>query len=334
MKIIKGFFKTVLALVLTVIVLVAAFFAYMIFRPAKIKGEYLTDETYEVKDEYKTKVILDCDNSLGSFWEVDDGLVLSYLLNKPEAELLGITTTFGNRTYDHKYTINQLKQAGREDVPLFKGEQTPLDGKTEAAEFIAEQVAKYPGEVTIIAAGPVGNIAAASVIYPDLFDEVREIVIMGGYTEDLSLGSREIDELNLSADYEATYKIINSGAKVTIMTGQACLDAPFYFSDLNKLENFPYNWKFFLLFWTCLQKLGLGNDYFVLWDLLPTVYVFHPEYFDENIVHINSTLDDLEKGMLKITDDESAPQINLPEGIADKESFFFDLFIQWNKQGR
>ncbi len=333
MKIIKTILKSILIILLAVIVAIAGFTAFMVLRPAEIKGQYSDVKIDSQMGETK-KVLLDCDNSLGSFWEVDDGLVISYLLNKPEADLLGITTTFGNRTYDHKYSVRQLKQAGREDVALFKGEQTPEEGVTQAAEFIAQQIEKYPGEVTIIAAGPVGNIAAAAEVYPDLYEDVKEIVIMGGYTEDLSLGSREIDELNLSADYMATYEIINSGAKVTIMTGQACLDAPFYFSDLRKLENFPNNWKFFLFFWTCLQKLGLGNDYFVLWDLLPTVYAFHPEYFEENLVHINSTTEDLQKGMLKITDDESAPVINLPDGIADTENFFDDLFTQWNKQGR
>lgn len=333
-KFFKTLFKTVLYILLAVIVIAGTFTAFMVYRPAESRGEYLVTNEYEVKAEYQTKVILDCDNSLGSFWEVDDGLVLSYLLNKPEANLLGVTTTFGNRTYNHKYTVKQLAQADREDVSLFKGEQKPNDGVTAAARFIAEEVAKYPGEVTIIAAGPVGNVAAAAEIDSNFYENVKEIVIMGGYTEDLSLGSREIDELNLSADYKATHEIINSGAKVTIMTGQACLDAPFYFSDLRKLENFPANWKFFLFFWTGLQKVGLGNDFFVLWDLLPTVYAFHPEYFEENLVHINSTLDDLQTGMLKITDDESAPVINLPNGIANTDAFFEDLFIHWNKQGK
>ena len=325
-KLIRG----ILSLVVAAIIIFVMLAAFMVMRSPEKQGQYKVDD-YEVKDEFKQKVILDCDNSMGSFWEVDDGLVLSYLLNKPEADLLGVTTTFGNRTYKHKYTVNMLEQLEITDLPLFEGKRQPSDGTTDAAKFIAEQVGKYPGEVVIIAAGPVGNIAAAAKLDPDFYQNVKEIVIMGGYTEDLSLGSLEIDELNLSVDYKATYEVLHSGAKVTIMTGQACLDAPFYYNDLRKLENYPMNWKFFMFFWTCIQTVGLGNEYFVLWDLLPTVYVFHPEYFKENLVYVGATYDDLKEGMLKITDDESAPLVNLPEGIIDTDRFFEDLFVQWNK---
>ena len=333
MKFIKFIGKTILSIILIVIIAIGGFFGYFLVVKDKNADQYITD-SYSVDDKDKVKILLDCDNSMGSFWEVDDGLVLSYLLNKPEADLLGVTTTFGNRTYQHKYTEEMLIQSDRTDVPLYQGEQTSEDGITEAAIFLAETVAKHPGEVTIIAAGPVGNLEAAYQYDPEFFNNVKQITVMGGYTEDLSLGSRNIDELNLSADYKASYPMINSGARVTIMTGQACLDAPFYFKDITKLSNFPTNWKFFCVFWTCLQKLGLGNNYFVLWDLLPTIYVFHPEYFEDNEVYVNSTENDLSKGMLVITQDGTGSMVNIPDGIADKDGFYFDLLTTLNRQGK
>ncbi|MBN2879407.1 MAG: nucleoside hydrolase [Clostridia bacterium] len=332
MKVVKKILKGILFFILSIVVLVAGFFAIIIFNNSN--GEDYTKDSYEVNEEDKIKVILDCDNSLGSFWEVDDGLVLSYLLNKPEADLLGVTTTFGNRTYDHKYTVNMLEKAGRTDIPVFKGEQTPNDGITDAAIFLAETVAMYPGEVSIIAAGPVGNLAAAYEYDNNFYNNVKQITVMGGYTEDLTMGNREIDELNLSADYKATYEMINSGANVTIMTGQACLDAPFKFSDFKKLKYFPADWEFFCAFWTVLNKVGTGNNYFVVWDMLPTIYMFHPEYFEDNYIYINSTLEDLEKGYLKISDSGEGARINVPDGIFDTESFFEDMFVNLNRQGR
>lgn len=328
MKVLKIIGKTILYILLAIIIFVLGFFAYKTF----ISNNDYVEDSYYVGDEEKIKVILDCDNTLGSFWEVDDGLVLSYLLNKPEANLLGITTTFGNRTYDHKYTEKMLEKTNRTDIPLFKGEQTPDQGITDAARFLAETVAKYPGEVTIIAAGPVGNLEAAAQIDPDFYKNVKQITVMGGYTEDLELGNRDVPELNLSADYKATHTLINSGAKVTIMTGQACLDAPFYFSDFPKLKNFPLSWKFQCVFWTCLNKIGTGNNYFVMWDLLPTIYVFHPEYFEDNYVYVNSTLADLEKGMLKLSDNDTGDLINIPDGISNLDEFYNDLLINLNRQ--
>jgi purine nucleosidase len=333
MKVIKFIGKAILSIMLIVILAIGGFFGYFLVMKHKDAGQYIS-ESYSVDDKDKVKILLDCDNSMGSFWEVDDGLVLSYLLNKPQADLLGVTTTFGNRTYKHKYTEEMLIQSGRTDVPLYQGEQTSEDDITDAAIFLAETVAKYPGEVTVIAAGPVGNLEAAYQYDKEFFNNVQQITVMGGYTEDLSLGSKKIDELNLSADYKASYAMINSGAKVTIMTGQACLDAPFYFKDLTKLSNFPTNWKFFCIFWTCLQKLGLGNNYFVLWDLLPTIYVFHPEYFEDNFVYINSTPEDLSEGMLVISQDGAGSMVNIPDGIADKDGFYSDLLTTLNRQGK
>lgn len=330
MKIIKLIGKIVLSILLIIIVCILGFFTLKTF----ISNNDFVEVSYVVPDEDKIKVILDCDNSLGSYWEVDDGLVLSYLLSKPEADIIGITTTFGNRTYDHKYTENMLKKAGRTEIPLYKGEQTPDEGITDAARFLAEAVAKYPGEITIIAAGPVGNLEAAAQVDPNFYKNVKQITVMGGYTEDLSLGNMDVPELNLSADYKATQAMIESGARVTIMTGQACLDAPFNFKDFPKLRNFPYFWKFQCVFWTSLNKLGTGNNYFVMWDLLPTIYVFHPEFFEDNNVYVNSTISDLEKGMLKISESQEGYLINIPDGIDDTEGFYNDLFINLNRQGR
>ncbi|MFO7611493.1 MAG: nucleoside hydrolase [Clostridia bacterium] len=332
MKILKILGMTVLILLLCIIIAALGFFAYMTL--AQGKSKQFSEEAYQVARDDKIKVILDCDNTLGSFWEVDDGLVLSYILNKPEADLLGITTTFGNRTYDHKYTVRMLKKADRTDIPLFKGEQASDDGVTDAARFLAETVAKYPGEVTIIAAGPVGNLEAASQVDPEFFNNVGQIIVMGGYTEDLSLGNRDVPELNLSADYMASHAMINSGARVTVMTGQACLDAPFYFKDFPKLGNFPLYWKFQSVFWTVLNKAGTGNDYFIMWDMLPAVYAFHPEYFEDNFVYVSSTAGDLQRGMLRLSEDESGVLINIPAGIEDKDGFYRDVFINLNRQGK
>lgn len=329
MKVLKTVFKILIVLLLAVIIFILGFFSFHTFRANDYENVPASADSQD-----KIKVILDCDNSLGSYWEVDDGLVLSYLLNKPEAELLGVTTTFGNRTYDHKYTERMLKKAGRTNLPLYKGEQTSNEGITEAAHFLAEAAAEFPGEISIIAAGPVGNLEAAAQIDPDFYKNVGQITVMGGYTENLDLGNRDVPELNLSADYEASFKLITSEARVTIMTGQACLDAPFRFSDFPKLSNFPNYWKFQSVFWTVLNRLGTGNNYFILWDLLPTIYVFHPEYFDDNPIYINSSVEDLSKGMLRISDSKDGHIINIPEGITDKEAFYEDFFTQLNRQGK
>ena len=66
------------------------------------------------------RVIYDCDNTMGlPLKEVDDGLTLLYLLGRPDIELLGVTTTFGNGTAGQAYAQTQklLQQAGRAEIP-------------------------------------------------------------------------------------------------------------------------------------------------------------------------------------------------------------------------
>ncbi|MBN2851725.1 MAG: nucleoside hydrolase [Clostridia bacterium] len=325
-KIIRGLLKTVLVLLTVIIVMVAGYIGYFMLFTSN--ADY--SDNMRIVDQTEL-VIVDCDNSMGSFWEVDDGMVIAYLMNKPEANLLGITTTFGNKTYDHKYTVMMLEKLDRADTPLYKGEQQADSETTEAAKFLAEKAAANPGQITIIAAGPLGNLKAAYDLDHDFFKNVKEIVIMGGYTEPLILGSREVSELNLSADYQASYEVLYSEAKITLMTAQACLDAPFYFKDLKNLKNFPLSWKFQNLFWLTLQKLGLGNNYYVLWDLLPASYAFNNEYFDNQEVYLNSSLDDLKTGTIIYNTSGEGKLINMPKGIRETEKFYDDLFLNWNR---
>ena len=82
------------------------------------------------------------------------------------------------------------------------------------------------------------------------------------------------------------------------------------------------------------NKIGTGNNYFVVWDMMPTIYVFHPEYFENNQVYINSTLAELEQGYLKISDEELGVSVNVPDGISDIQGFYRDMFVNLNRQGR
>jgi purine nucleosidase len=111
------------------------------------------------------KVILDCDNTMGlPFHEVDDGLALLYLLRIPEIDLLGVTTTFGNGSLKQvlHQTVNLLADLGSE-LDVYEGEDRKRKGKeTPAARYLVEQAQKWGRDLTIIATGPMGNLAVAS----------------------------------------------------------------------------------------------------------------------------------------------------------------------------
>lgn len=148
----------------------------------------------------KKKVIIDCDPG------IDDSLALILALNSPELEIVGITTVSGNVKADQgaKNALKVLKLLNREDIPVYIGEDVPLErelitaqdthgedglGETNYEEadvqinyggvdFILENSRK--GDISIIALGPLTNLATAIERDEEGFNMINEIVSMGG----------------------------------------------------------------------------------------------------------------------------------------------------------
>jgi len=278
------------------------------------------------------RIIFDCDNTMGlKFKEIDDGLALLYLLGRPDVEILGITTTFGNGTIDDVYSQTQslIAQLDRADIPVHKGEGQRGQESTEAAEFLVETIAAFPNEISLLATGPLGNLHAASNIFSDFFSNLKQIVCMGGYISQLRIGWREIAELNLSADPEASYVVLNAPCPVTLMNAQTCLQAAFTWSDLSKLNFWSKKTRRIVQNWLLTFGIYCGVPQFYLWDLLPAVYLSYPDIFDTNRVRITSTLKDLESGTLLIDSGKDLPQVNMPSTIKDPCRFKELLFEAW-----
>ncbi|GAA3363770.1 nucleoside hydrolase [Saccharopolyspora gregorii] len=208
------------------------------------------------------KVLLDCDPG------IDDALAIAYAHGSPELELVGITTVAGNVGLDHT-TNNALRLTGffGMDVPVVAGADRPLvrdvvladevhggnglggvrlpaatsgvrDGH--AVDFIIDTVAAAPGEISLVAVGPLTNVALAVRKEPRLVEQVREFVIMGGsYTR----GNRTpAAEFNVLADPEAAAVAFGAGWRTTMigldLTAQARATAAVRgrFAGLGRLE--------------------------------------------------------------------------------------------------
>jgi purine nucleosidase len=140
----------------------------------------------------KMKIILDTD--IGD--DIDDAWALAFLISHQNFEPLGVTITHGNTPARMKIACKLLHITGRGDIPVAVGRKTS-DGYFQqyawaedftakqpitqpAADFIVEQVKKYPGEVTILAVGPLQNLADALRREPNLPKLVKRVVLMGG----------------------------------------------------------------------------------------------------------------------------------------------------------
>ena len=174
--------------------------------------------------------IVDTDVSLGTpRAEIDDGAALICLRRSMGERVLAVTTVHGNVDVEAATWNAQRLCAWLDwDAPVYPGADRPLQedptwfagwqagyGPTQpwpeppadgvAAEAIVDLVREQPGRVTLIALGPLTNLAAALTLDPEIAGLVREVVCMGG-----SLNADE-PEFNFRCDPEAARIVLDAG---------------------------------------------------------------------------------------------------------------------------
>ena len=185
-----------------------------------------------------TSVIIDCDPGY------DDAIALLLALGSPELKLLGVTTVAGNQTLA-KTTANAIRvldHAGADHLPVSAGAQRPLvrrpqvsaaihgdsgldgarlpaparrPGPAHAVDWIADAVAASEEPVTLIATGPMTNVALALARHPQLESSLARIVFMGG-----AIGEGNVTpaaEFNVWADPEAARRVLCCGVPLTMV---------------------------------------------------------------------------------------------------------------------
>lgn len=285
----------------------------------------------------KQKIVIDCDNTFGVPGRpIDDGQAILYVLGNPDFELLGITTTYGNGPIEDVYEATKwlVGRSISPDIPVFKGNSRIGEPSTEASEFLVRTVARYPGEVSLVAIGSMGNIHRAAQDDTAFYTNLRSIVCMGGYRHRLPVqGWSSIPELNLSRDPEASYGMLNAPCPVTIFDAHVCLEAPFGLRELHRWYEFDKRAYYIQLDYLLanLDELSEPTDY--LWDLLPVVYLVRPELFRENHVRLLSTVEELGKGVLRSKSIEPGKEhtLNAPDLITDIDEFYRELFSSWKR---
>src|SRR5882762_2371441 len=182
------------------------------------------------------KVIIDTD--IGD--DIDDAFAVALALRSPELQILGITTTFGDTETRAKLLDRFLAEVGRPDIPVAAG--TPSPPKTtltqrryaegghfakpshpNAVAFLLEQIHRYPGQITLIAIGPLMNIGAAIDKDSATFSKLKRVVMMGGSVKrgygDLGFGPPQPSqpEWNILNDIRSAQKLFASGVPLFVM---------------------------------------------------------------------------------------------------------------------
>jgi len=183
----------------------------------------------------------------------DDSMALMLALQSPEVEILGITTVAGNESVETATVdvLRMLEIAGQPEIPVYAGADMPLvheksdyavrnygrwysdeppaappgDFASKKAEdeqavpFIVRTVMARPGQVTIVAIGPLTNIAQAIRSHADFAANVKRLVIMGGAVALLPDGAGNITpnaEFNFWVDPEAAQATLRSGIPIEL----------------------------------------------------------------------------------------------------------------------
>lgn len=182
------------------------------------------------------KVIIDTD--IGD--DVDDAFALALAVKSPELEILGVTTTFGDTEARARIADRLLGEVGRADVPVLAGRATatknPMSQRRygdggrlaraphgDAVEFLLGQIRKYPGEITLVAIGPLMNVGAAIDKDAATFRKLQRVVLMGGSVRrgygDLGYTApvAPMAEWNILNDVASAQKLFTAGVPLYVM---------------------------------------------------------------------------------------------------------------------
>lgn len=183
----------------------------------------------------------------------DDAITLLALLGRRDVQLLGVSTTHGNAPLSAT-THNAralLTLASREEVPVYAGALGPLVREPvyapqihgvgglggvplpeptrpvkeeHAALALIRQLCAQPGEITLLATGPLTNLALAERLRPGVLRQAQQIIVMGGSLESGAprLGDRLGNttpraEFNAYADPHAFDVVLKAGAKLSLI---------------------------------------------------------------------------------------------------------------------
>jgi inosine-uridine nucleoside N-ribohydrolase len=171
--------------------------------------------------------------------DIDDAFALGLLLASPEIEIVGITTAWGDTALRMRLLERLLRDTGHAGIPLAQGITTanptpftqaryaqrgaaPAQAPA-AVDFLLQQIRQRPGQITLLALGPLTNIGATIARDPATFRQLKQVVMMGGsvragYRKSQYVLARPADkEYNIVSDVGGAKALFAAGVPIVMM---------------------------------------------------------------------------------------------------------------------
>ncbi|MBU2979377.1 nucleoside hydrolase [Alteromonas sp. C1M14] len=277
------------------------------------------------------KIILDTDPG------IDDAMAIFFAFQHPDIEVLGLTTVYGNVPVSMaaKNALTLCEMADQ-DIPVTQGVGMPWVGPESSyahfvhgddgfgntfpepsereldprssAQFIVDMARKYPGEITLVAIGPLGNLALALRLEPELPKLVKGVSIMGGAAF-VPGNVTPVAEANIWNDAHAAAIVFDAKWPLTMFGLDVTLKTPFTLPFLDKLEDNNEKLGGFVKrasqFYADFYSQNRPDRVCFFHDAFPLAHLLHPELFIIKRGHARVGTSELDRGQTVIAPEGS-----------------------------
>lgn len=300
------------------------------------------------------KVIIDCDPG------IDDSLALIMALKSPRLAVQAVTAVTGNVTADTGLdNIHRvLDLVGEEALPTARGPLHPLAGqrprdpfshggdglgdtglppsrrqpsRPTAADLIIWAAEEHAGELTLIATGPLTNLALALMQQPEIIHHIPQVILIGGaygfnrYGYQRATGGNPSSEWNIFVDPQAARQVFHAGLEVRAIGLDVAVHPRLKFSAAHR-ERLRKTGKpetqYALKLIDFVENRGF-ETYTLLIDSLSVVTAIDPKLIDFEEIYVDVALEGaLTRGQTVVDHRHHFQNRDLPQIQAARDAHF------------